>query len=337
LQNDEDETVLPVVVQAAKKRVGLDDYTWSSMFRPFSDSSEMMTRLVKAFDGHLPEGIAGVALLDAANQARVDDEWKGTHPFDTAEGVTRLLAQLEARDPETYSHAHSAAVGMAFLSPENRARLLPVALQHPDNDVRLEAGWADLKNGGTTGLTVLQKASLDVHQSDTAKRYLKELKHEADIPAEAKVPEFAARAEMSQWLQHPNEIGAAPLTLEIHDHAELFWPPRQKKIPVWLFKFTYRFSSDAGDEAKPVKTSYGMVGGMTWSFFDEETTPPTPGSLYVKHCALELERAAEDEDEGEDDAGSKGAKPEKKELTREQWQVEARKQLEKGNPGVSFE
>jgi hypothetical protein len=322
----------PLVVVAARNGVGQEDYTWTSLFNTFSADPEQMTLLVKDLKGSLPPGFAGVALLDSTNQARLKDKWKGVHPYDTEAGVARLQEWLESRDKETTSYAHSTAVGLAYLSPANRAKLLPVALAHPDEEVRLEAAWADLKNEGTTGLEVLQKACLDVNRSSTAKRYLEELKHAADIPAAAKEPEFAAKATMSEWLQHPNELGSPPLSLEVYDKTELYWPPRQKKIPLWLFKFTYRFDSDEGEAAKEVKTSYGMVGTMTWSFFTEDAAAPTPGHLYVKHCALELQHQAEDDEDEEEEN-----KPDKKKLTPEEWQAEARKQLEKGNPGRSFE
>ncbi|WP_198141277.1 alpha/beta fold hydrolase [Verrucomicrobium spinosum] len=322
----------PLVVVAARNGVGQEDYTWTSLFNTFSTDPEQMTLLVKDLKGSLPPGFAGVALLDSANQARLKDKWKGVHPFDSAAGVALLQEWLESRDTETTSYAHSAAVGLAYLSPTNRAKLLPLALAHPDEEVRLEAAWSDLKNEGTTGLDVLKKACLDVHRSSTAKRYLEELKHAADIPAAAKEPEFAAKATMSEWLQHPNELGAPPLSLEVYDKTELYWPPRQQKIPLWLFKFTYRFDSNEGEAAKEVKTSYGMVGTVTWSFFAEDAAAPTPGHLYVKHCALELEHQAEDEEDEDEDH-----KLDKKKWTTEEWRVEARKQLEKSNPGRSFE
>lgn len=333
LQNGETDKARPIVVHAARKGVGSDDYTWASLFRTFSNEPEQMTRLVRDLQGALPEGFAGVALLDSANQARMKDKWKGVHPFDSAAGVALLQGWLESRDTETSSYAHSAAVGLAFLSPAHRAQLLPAALSHPLDEVRMEAAWADLKNAGTAGLEVLQKACLDVHRSSTAKRYLEELNHAADIPAAAKEPEFAAKATMSEWLQHPNELGAPPLSLEVYDKAELFWPPLQKKVPLWLFKYTHRNSSEEEGAAKDVETNYGMVGSMTWSFFAEDKPNPSPGHLYVKHCALELQHRDEDDDEEEAEEGKAG----KRKLTNEEWRAEARRQLERGNPGRSFE
>ncbi len=336
MENGETDDTRPLLVLAARQGVGPEDYAWASLFRTFSTEPKQMTLLVKELKGALPPGFAGVSLLDSANQARLKEKWKDRHPYDSEAGVARLQAWFESRDPETSSYAHSAAVGLAFLSPPFRARLLPVALAHPSEEVRMEAAWSDLKHEGATGLEVLKKACLDVNRSSTARRYLEELHHAADVPAAAKEPDFAAKATMSEWLQHPNELGAPPLSLDIHDKAELFWPPLKKKVPLWLIKYTHRAESDEEGAAKEIETNYGMVGSMTWSFFAEENASPTAGYLYVRHCALELQRQADDEEEDDDEDGA-AAKTQKKKLSREEWAVEARKQLEQGNPGRSFE
>ena len=354
LENGDRDEILPLVIATAQKGVGAEKYAWSGVFNTMEHSPKELDKLAEALGKGLPKGSIGMALLDLTNTARLHDQWTGPHPFDNEDGAGRLKTWLEARDPDHYSDAHSAAVGLAFLSAERRQQLLPIALQHPNAEVMMEAAWADLKNNGKEGLAVLQKACLDVNHSSTAKRYLEELQHPNDIPAAAKEPEFAAKATLSAWLQHPNEVGAPPLSLEVYDHAELFWPPRLARQPVWLFKYTYRFASE--DETKPVKTAYGMVGGMTWSFFadQEGTTPsPTPEDLYIKHCALEMQHHAEDdeEDEMEDEeegqpedkpaaaAGNEESTPggeqekKKKELTKEEWHEVAREALAKGNPG----
>jgi hypothetical protein len=237
-----------------------------------------------------PKNMIGISLLDAANQLFLDD-WKGKHPYGSPKGEILLEAWL--KQPKA-SYANSATLGLAFVGEECRKRLLPTAMAYDDEGVKLEAAWVDLKHGGKEGLAMLQKACLEVPNSVQAQDYLEELKHEKEIPAAAKEPGFAAQAKMHRWLRHPNELGEAPLTLEIYDQRELVWPPAEKegksaaKLPVALLKFTYK-SDDK------VKTGYGMAGGMTWSFFDEYSTPPQPESLYLQHCTLELNREARSE------------------------------------------
>jgi hypothetical protein len=170
-----------------------------------------------------------------------------------------------------------------------------------------------LKNKGSEGLAVLTSVALDVHQSRTACTYLKELGEEKHIPAAALEPDFMAKAEMSRWLQHPSELGKPPLSLEVFDSRDLYWPPLKEKTRVWLFRFTYQFENDP----KP-QTGYGMVGGMTWSSFTEYDSAPTPEALYVSHCALELSRNAETGGGQERKVG----------------EAEAREELNKGNPGM---
>jgi hypothetical protein len=149
-----------------------------------------------------------------------------------------------------------------------------------------------------------------VHQSAAAQEYLKELGEETMIHVEARQPAFVATATMSEWLQHPHELDGVPLSLEVYDTREIYWPPLKERKRMWLFRFTYKFPG------KPeTKTGFGLVGGMTWSSFKEYDTPPKAEALYIHHCALELSR------------GQKGAP---KEVTDE----EARAALDKGNPGM---
>jgi hypothetical protein len=155
---------------------------------------------------------------------------------------------------------------------------------------------------------------LQVHDSKRARDYLKELDHEKDIPKQALEPAFMAQADMSRWLQHPNELGAAPLSIEVFDHKKLHWPPTDEEQDLWLIRFTYQFK----DDAMP-KTGYGIVGSMTWSSFEEYKTPPTPEELYLHHATLEVER---DQHRSEDAA--------KKDEARKKV-LEA---LQKANPGV---
>ena len=65
------------------------------------------------------------------------------------------------------------------------------------------------------GYDHLARFCLDVNRSEKARNYLAELGREDAIPAEALDPDFRAKAEFSQWLAHPNELGRAPDDLEI--------------------------------------------------------------------------------------------------------------------------
>ena len=277
-------TAADLVVAAASGGRLPASHDWNGVFETFDDEHPHTARVMKAFAEAPPGGFTGVLLLDAANSLFFDD-WKGTHPYNNDQGAALLRQWLEHTNPEQSSHAHSAAFGCAFIDPKFRADLIPVALRHSNRLVRLEGAWADLRTGGSQGLGLLKDACLDVHQSDRAQDYLKELGHEADIPAAAREPGFAAQAALSRWLQHPNELDADPLSLEIYDRRTLHWPPTGDERELWLIRFTYQFSNQPGP-----KTGYGCVGSMTWSSFEEYAEPPKPEDLYLLHCTLEMRR-----------------------------------------------
>ncbi|MFO1484763.1 MAG: alpha/beta fold hydrolase [Verrucomicrobiaceae bacterium] len=302
-----------LVIAAVRRGTLPDTYQWNRIFRTFDDEHAHTEHVMEVFAENPPPNFTGVLLLDAANQLCLDG-WEGPHPFDSAKGAAQLKTWLQNKNPDEFGHAHSAALGAAFVEPPYRGDLITLALQHPDTGVRMEGAWSDVKNGGVQGLTVLKQASLELHQSERAQDYLKELKHEKDIPKEALEPAFAAQAALSRWLQHPNELGDPPKSIEVYDHRKLFWPPTNDQREIWLIKFTYQFKDDAAP-----KTGYGCTGSMTWSSFEEYATPPKPEELYLHHCALEMER---DEKRTEKAAKEDDAK------------AQALAALKKGNPGM---
>lgn len=287
--------------------------SWNSVFRAFDMEHPHTEEMMKSFAQDPPANFTGILLLDAANSLCLDG-WQGVHPYDSPKGAACLRAWLENQDDEKSTHAHSAALGTAFIHTKDRGELIELALKHSDKEVRLEAAWADVHVGGKAGLELLSLACLQVHDSKRARDYLEELDHEKDIPKQALAPAFMAQADMSRWLQHPNELGAAPLSIEVFDHKKLHWPPTDEKQDLWLIRFTYQFK----DDAMP-NTGYGIVGSMTWSSFEEYKTPPMPEELYLHHATLEMER---DEHRSEDAAKKYEARKKVLEV------------LQKANPGV---
>ncbi|MCB1279197.1 GYF domain-containing protein [Prosthecobacter sp.] len=312
LASSSDERATDLVVTALRQQKLPDTYGWSRVLDAFDEEHSQTEHLMAAFRDDPPTGFAGVLLLDAANQLGLDD-WEGPHPFNSTKGAAQLKAWLQNPDPKQSSYAHSAALGAAFIDAKVRGDLIDVALHHPDKAVRMEAAWADVKTGGKQGLDFLKQACLDIHQSARARDYLKELDQEKAVPKEASEPAFAAQAEMSRWLQHPNELGEEPLSIEVYDHKKLFWPPNKDQRDVFLLKFTYKFPEDQAP-----KTGYGMTGTMTWSFLEEHASPPKPEELYLQHCTLELNRASRSEKSAKD----------------EDNRARALEALQKGNPHI---
>ena len=299
-----------LVVAAVNSGILPDSHGWSSVFDTYDEEHPNTAKVMSAFAADPPSNLTGMLLLDAANQNFLNG-WHGPHPYDSEKGLALLKGWLMDADPEKSGHAHSAALGAAFVNEKRRAELITLALNHADKAVQMEGAWSDVKAGnGAQGLAFLKAACLKLHQSARAQDYLKELERDKDIPVLE--PAFDAQATLSQWLQHPTELGGEPLTMEVYDHKKLFWPPSEDDREIWLIKFTHK------DEAE-IKTSYGCVGSMTWSSFDEFTTPPTPAELYLHHCTLEMER---------DQHRTEGA------AKKDEARSRALEALKKGNPGV---
>ena len=149
----------------------------------------------------------------------------------------------------------------------------------------MEAAWAAVKLGNEGGVKLLGRWCLDPRYSTTASQYLSELDREDAIPDEAQEPDFVAKAEMCQWLAHPQEFGRPPSEIELYDTRTLHWPPTDDRRQVWLFKYHYAPTED--DEEEDV--GIAMVGSVTFALFGEATADLSPVDVYAIHCCWELE------------------------------------------------
>ncbi|MFM7562122.1 MAG: hypothetical protein ACKO81_03700 [Planctomycetota bacterium] len=272
------------ILTALRRQLGVEDAQWEeiflTLFTPPIASDEFFSQIKL----NLPAGKTGLALLQAANEASLEGDLP-THPFDSAAGRDRLRVWLSNQDDG--DSAYRATVALAFVSEEVRKPLLPLALEYPDPSVQLEAAWAAGRNGDEQGLRLLARATLSLDLSVRAKQYLEELEREDLIPEEAKAPDFSAKAEFSDWLQHPNELGVAPDEVEIIDRRELKWPPEMQPRTVWLVRYFLRDSLGLD----PDDVGCGLVGSGTWCFFDPEMLRRPPEDIYAIHCGWEMEQA----------------------------------------------
>ncbi len=287
-----------LVINAAKQGIAPAAEAWAHVFSHYTDEHSRTDFVFRSLSESPPDGKIGQAVLSAANDLLLG-EWEGAHPYNSAAGTVLLQKWLRDETDES-SPAFQVALSLAFVDAPIREKLLPLALAHKVRSVQLEAAWADAKHDGTKGLQLLQKACLDEKESVRAQQYLDEVEKSDQIPPAALEAKFAAKAKMTDWLQHPQELGEPPFTMEIYDQRELYWPPSKKKLMATLLKFSYK-SEDK------TKVGYGMVGGMSWSSFKEYDTPPNPESLYLHHCTLELQRSKRSEKVTDDTAARASA------------------------------
>lgn len=272
------------IIKAARAPLLPDHYLWNVIASILLQGHPGAVEICEALANPLPGGFIGVVYLDLANGLSNAGDI-GQHPFDCEEGIARLEAKLA---PDTYegdpSEAIGATVACAFLKDGATVeRLLAKAEQYPDFKVQIEVAWARAKCGAEAGVERLAEIALDPRYASSAIQYLDELGLSHRIPSEASSDEFRVLAEMSEWLSHPSEVGRAPDVLEIYDHRELFWPPQEDRLPLWLVKFRYEPAD--GEEAEE---GVGLVGSTTFVLFGATNASMPPEDIYALHCCYEL-------------------------------------------------
>jgi hypothetical protein len=274
------------VIEAVRAPLQPDDFMWYRILGRYDSEHPQLEKLYAALSDPLPVATIDAALLDAANSLLLEGA-SIRHPFDSPAGRQRLRDWLAKQEVEDTGPAFDAAVAVAFLSGPERDDLLTLAMNHPDSEVRMEAAWAAARLGQERGLQALVEFCLDLHCSERATRYLAELNREDRVPPESRDPEFAARAEFAAWLAHPNELARQPDEVTIVDQREFVWPPDGQRRRLYLMKFLARRTNELDDDDAGV----GLVGSMTFCFFDDAMLSLPPEDVYAAHCSWEAENA----------------------------------------------
>lgn len=275
-------------VTAIRAPLEPDSFWWQPALYGFTEDNPCTRLLVDRLSDPLPTEFVRIVFLDKCNALAVSGHLK-EHPFAAPHGIAALESCLLDQNEERFSHAVSACTALPFLRPEDRDRLLKLASEHPDAHVRIETAWVSAKIGNPAGLNALIEFARDARYSSRATAYMKELGLESHIPAEVMEPDFVARAEMSQWLAHPSEMGRPPDDLTLVDSRELNWPPCGDRRRLWVFRYRYEDGNDGPDEG------YCMTGSVTWAMFGRNTLDLTIEDVYGLHCAWELMQAESSE------------------------------------------
>jgi acetyl esterase/lipase len=265
-----------------------DSLEWYKIYSIYGIRSPLTAHLMRALAADPPSGRGGQLLLNHINML-IQQGWEGDHPYNSIQGLVVLKSWLESKNPEQFMLASAAARTAAYLKAEFRDVLIPLALQHPHTSVRLPAAWADAKSGGTHGVPLLKKACMDVEQSAAAQGLLKNLLLEDEIPLEVRDPGFITKSKVALTLAHPSFLGAPPLSIDIYDHRDLFWPPSRQRCEIWLLKFTFR-PKEGGAE----KTGYAVHStAVNCYFLKGNVTSSVPEDLYLRVCASEFTRSSD--------------------------------------------
>ena len=252
-----------------------ESYMWGTIFDAGNEGDEDFIELLQSLGKSLPEGFACVAYLDRCNALALEDEID-PHPFSTDMGTARLVEYFTDDDTEHFSYAVSAAVALPFLSHPRRDELMALAAGHPSPNVIVETAWAGAKVGKSEFVRQLAELTRDWKTGGRALEYLQELELQDEIPEESRDDRHMARCAMADWLQHPNELGKLPDSLEIVDHREIYWPPCEDTRAVTLLKWR-----------KGEKEGIGMTGGTTtWCFFSQDHVGAPPLEVLARPLQL---------------------------------------------------
>ena len=276
------------VLRAAREEVLVDHPLWPYVFDAFLFDHNDAVRLLQELTRDLPQGQIGRGVLDCAN-ALLAEGGGFKHPFDQDPGVQRLASWLSGTGEDDVSEIQSAVAALPFLKHARRSELLEAAIHHPHPLVKAEAGWALERLGDPRGISLLRRISRDVRYSGIARLYLEELGQSKSIPKEVLTPAFLARADLCQFLSHPDEIGKPPDQVEIVDARSIQWPPTRRKENVWLIKAMY----DAESSEEPVPAGIAFVGPGI--FYQPEMLKGVTEieQMYGAYCAWELAQNAD--------------------------------------------
>jgi hypothetical protein len=272
------------VVRAVQRSFHPDSYWWHLILQPYGDGHPESGRLFQTLSDPLPDDFLAFSLLDCANAALAGGAGH-EHPFDNEAGQEQLERWLTDHDQGHFTYAVGAVAALPYISSPARDRLLTIAAEHSNDEVRLEAAYASARLGHEDGIEGLARYCLDVDHAEKAREYLETLNRDDAVPTEALDADFRARAAFSRWLAHPSELGRAPDELEIIDRRELNWPPELDRKTLWLIK--YRLRDTTGLIAENV--GLGLVGSVTFCLADAKLEQHRPETAYAAHCYWELE------------------------------------------------
>jgi hypothetical protein len=274
-------------IRAARDQQMSSGDLWTVVFEIVEKGHPDADEIYEALRHPLPERRANVGYLFWANTVWSEKKprQRSRHPFDTDEGIARLLAYLADREPEDRVPALCAGMAIPFVRTGAHEELIKCADRHPDHGVRMEAAISLAKTGSDFGWQRLAQLCLNPRCAYRATEALCDLGLERHVPAKARDPDFQAMAEMCEWLQNPMEFDRPPDEISLLDTRELNWPPTEDRRRLWLFRFRFE---PQGDETEPDE-GVGMVGSTTFALVGEVTAGLPPEDIYGVHCCWEIE------------------------------------------------
>ena len=134
-----------LIADIARNKTYQDHYMWPLIMGQFGLEHPFSQEILDLLRDPLPCGLISVCYLGMVNALAIAERLDN-HPFDSAEGHKRLEGWLRDTNKQHYCYAHSATAALPFIAQTSRAKLLKVAMDHPDPNVQMESAWGSGKN-----------------------------------------------------------------------------------------------------------------------------------------------------------------------------------------------
>jgi hypothetical protein len=268
------------VVKAVHLPFAPDHPLWSRVVDEYYDDNPLWKRFHRAMRKQLSPGHLGLALLEGANGLCATTNVR--HTFDWSGGIRQLELWIRDTSDQRRRHAVSAAEALQFIDTKERIRLVPIALEHPNQEVRFAAACSAANLYHHVGLDWLAENCRNFALSDRASQHLSSLGFDKYIPEETTDPSFQARAEFARWLVDTQICERVP-EVDVVDARALNWPPDRTSTPVWLLRFCSRdeHGNDRG-------VGLGFHGHRSMCHFDGCMESRPPDEIYAIYCFREM-------------------------------------------------
>ncbi len=253
----------------------------------------------------LQENALAAVILDLANfltrQQRVAEHPGADRAMTFAELLGRLsltLGRLEespqefALSPEELTIKVSESLSLivalcdtlALIGDPSVSGKLHQALELRHRRIRVEAGWALARLNDPRGVEALMAMAAEPLVRTRALAYLKDLGQLDKAAAEHRTPMAQAAGALAAWLAEPMRFGIGPLSIELIDQRQQYWPGYDDRVECFLFQFEVPLP-----EANLV--GVGIAGPLVHAS-SIDLSDESPENIYAYYAGLSVEHEA---------------------------------------------
>jgi TPR repeat protein len=226
----------------------IDNYTSYQAIKAFVNSDQEVIKIFVSNADKLlqPNKFRTVAFIELFAQWASD----GKLLYNPIQDHLWLIEEwIKDTNYENLGYAVSGCAALATVNSEESKKLLKLASEHPKLEIQLEAAFAQILLGEEKAKDKMKLLAQNPIISEAAFGYVMELiiKYgincgftREDVMSQVTDKEdFYAMAKMSSWCSHFCEYGISPDAIKVWAKEEIYWPPSEEKLQVYLIKYTY--------------------------------------------------------------------------------------------------